>query len=241
MRESEWLTCRDTDPMLRLLQRRKRRPSARKQRLFACACCRRIWASLDGCCRRAVETAERYADDQVSRAELNHCHDAAMNAHRPRESKLQQLQRHARLTLDSHDPVLIAKRAWDAVEGACRPAAALPGKTTLGAAQCAMLVRGETDALDEELAAQADILRDLVGDPFGGEGAVEPCWLAWNDGVVARLARGIYEEHAFERMPVLGDALPEAGCRDEAVLEHCRSAIVHHRGCWVVDRLLGLY
>jgi hypothetical protein len=49
----------------------------------------------------------------------------------------------------------------------------------------------------------------------------------------------VYDERAFDRMPVLGDALEEAGCTDEGVLSHCRSG-VHARGCWVVDALLGL-
>ena len=68
---------------------------------------------------------------------------------------------------------------------------------------------------------------------------LDPAWLAWNDGTVRRLAAAIYEERAFARLPVLGDALEEAGCRDEGVLTHCREPGPHVRGCWLVDLLLG--
>jgi hypothetical protein len=65
-------------------------------------------------------------------------------------------------------------------------------------------------------------------------------WLAANDWAALALARGIYKEGAFERMPVLGDALEDAGCEDEALLTHCREKKLrrHVRGCWTLDALL---
>jgi len=56
---------------------------------------------------------------------------------------------------------------------------------------------------------------------------------------VVQLAEGIYEDRAFDSMPVLGDALEDAGCADEAILRHCRQADEHVRGCWVVDLILN--
>ena len=53
------------------------------------------------------------------------------------------------------------------------------------------------------------------------------------------LAGAIYDERAFDRLPVLGDALEDAGCADAAILAHCRGPGEHVRGCWVVDLLLG--
>jgi hypothetical protein len=197
-----------------------------------------VWDSLDACCRYAVEVAEQYADGATTREELNDAHDTALLNHRPRESKLKRLQRFARMRLDTKDPVIIAKEAWAAVEGACRPAKPLPSKSTFHAAQVALLVSGDPEAKAVEMRCQADILRDLVGNPFASAAAFDKGWLQWNDSAVARLAQGIYREWAFERMPVLGDALPEAGCRDDNVLDHCRSNRPHHRGCWVLDRLL---
>ena len=80
-----------------------------------------------------------------------------------------------------------------------------------------------------------DILRDVAGNPFLPV-AREPRWLMSN---VVELAGIIYEEKAFDRLPILADALMDAGCSDEQVLVHCRSEGPHVRGCWVVDLLLG--
>jgi hypothetical protein len=62
---------------------------------------------------------------------------------------------------------------------------------------------------------------------------------AWRTPAALSLARSMYEERRFEEMPLLGDALEEAGCRDEAILAHCRGPNTHARGCWLVDLLLG--
>jgi len=63
--------------------------------------------------------------------------------------------------------------------------------------------------------------------------------LAWNDHTVPRIAEGIYQERAFDRLPILADALLDAGCEDEDLMHHCRSAGPHVRGCWAVDLVLG--
>jgi hypothetical protein len=65
-------------------------------------------------------------------------------------------------------------------------------------------------------------------------------WTRWNEGTVRGIAEGIYEEGAFARMPILADALLDAGCDDEGMLAHCREQdAVHARGCWVLDLLLN--
>jgi hypothetical protein len=63
--------------------------------------------------------------------------------------------------------------------------------------------------------------------------------LTWNDGTVRRLAEAIYEERAFGRLPILADALLDAGCDNEELIAHCRSEGPHVRGCWAVDLILG--
>jgi carbon storage regulator len=70
--------------------------------------------------------------------------------------------------------------------------------------------------------------------------AFDPAWLAWKDGTVARLARAIHDERAWERLPILADALEEAGCAEAIILGHCRAGTSHLAGCWVVDELLRL-
>jgi len=82
-------------------------------------------------------------------------------------------------------------------------------------------------------------------------------WLTLNDGLIRKIAQAIYEERRFEDMPVLADALQEAGCENADILNHCRGwglvqaspgkgmvwrrgvATTHVRGCWVIDLLLG--
>ncbi|VTT97628.1 Uncharacterized protein (Fragment) OS=uncultured bacterium PE=4 SV=1 [Gemmataceae bacterium] len=91
-------------------------------------------------------------------------------------------------------------------------------------------------AYEDEEVCQAAIVRDIFGNPFRPV-AVDPAWLTAD---VVALARGIYEERAFDRMPILADALQDAGCDNDDVLTHCRDASATHvRGCWVVDLVLG--
>ena len=62
---------------------------------------------------------------------------------------------------------------------------------------------------------------------------------AWRTSDVMLLAQGIYEEKAFDRMPILADALQDAGCDNDDILSHCRdTSLTHVRGCWVVDLVL---
>jgi hypothetical protein len=84
-------------------------------------------------------------------------------------------------------------------------------------------------------ARQAALLLDLVAPPGQG-GAFAP---AWHTEAVVALARGVYESRDFAALPVLADALEDAGCADAHILEHCRVAGSHVRGCWVVDLVLG--
>ena len=62
----------------------------------------------------------------------------------------------------------------------------------------------------------------------------------WRTEDVLGLALGIYEDRAFDRLPMLADALRDAGCDDEQILGHCQSDGPPVRGCWVVDLVLGL-
>lgn len=66
--------------------------------------------------------------------------------------------------------------------------------------------------------------------------ALDPHWLSSS---VAALATGIKAESAYDRMPVLADALEDAGCHNADILAHCRGDGPHVRGCWVVEMLLG--
>jgi hypothetical protein len=68
---------------------------------------------------------------------------------------------------------------------------------------------------------------------------VEPSWLTWDSGAVRGLAQALQDERAFDRLPILADALEEAGCSDAELLSHLRGPGPHTRSCWLVDRLFG--
>ncbi|WP_238602698.1 hypothetical protein [Fimbriiglobus ruber] len=85
------------------------------------------------------------------------------------------------------------------------------------------------------LKRMAEVFRCIFGNPFRPI-TFNPSYLT---PTVLSLAKGIYEDRAFDRMPVLADALQDAGCDNEDILTHCRGPGPHVRGCWVVDLCLG--
>ena len=84
-------------------------------------------------------------------------------------------------------------------------------------------------------ARAANIVRDIFGNPFRSV-SFDP---AWRTSTVVALAQQMYDSRDFSAMPILGDALQDAGCDHADILDHCRSAGSHVRGCWVVDLVLG--
>ena len=81
----------------------------------------------------------------------------------------------------------------------------------------------------------SELVRCILGDPF------RPVTFdaSWHTSTVVALAEGIYADRAFDQLPILADALEDAGCGHPDVLAHCRGDGPHARGCWVVDLVLG--
>lgn len=219
MTESDWTTCTDAAVMLALLQNRGG-VSERKLRLFAVACCRRVWHLLyDGRSRRIVEAGERYADGEGVVERLTGLQTEAVKA-----------AFHAGVdgTEDNDDKWYAAAEAAASV---ARPYLSLSEVASRAASYATNAQHPEQEA---ERAAQADVLRCVFGNVFHPT-TFTPSWRT--DTVVA-LAAQMYVTRDFSIMPVLADALMDAGCCDEVVLEHCRVTTGHHRGCWVVDMVL---
>jgi hypothetical protein len=221
MTEAEWLASKDVTAMLRFLGDRLTR---RKAVLMVCAHNGPKFAELlasypdsrEGALGvRAIEVAERLLSGQAGRAEIDEVRSALDRAH-------------------AEDPggPDVMNSAYDHRCWASTILAVAAGEESLaGASQtpwpwCAF---GGPDAVE--------VIREAFGNPFGP--AIAPGWLAWNDGAVAKLARGIDEERAFDRMPVLADALEDAGCTDRSILAHCRGPGPHVRGCFVLDLILA--
>jgi hypothetical protein len=110
-----------------------------------------------------------------------------------------------------------------------------------GAAYTASVVHSSTNSLRRyrarraEEATQASLLRDIFGNPF--RRVVFDS--AWRTSTAVAIAKGMYESRDFGAMPILADALQDAGCDNDDVLSHCRGPGPHVRGCWVVDLVLG--
>src|SRR5262249_24211602 len=85
-------------------------------------------------------------------------------------------------------------------------------------------------------ARAAALVREVLGNPFRPAG----CEPAWRTETALALARRVYDERAFERLPILADALEDAGCDGAGLLAHLRGGGDHVRGCWALDLVLGL-
>jgi hypothetical protein len=232
MTEADWLACTDPQKMLDSL---RGKASERKLRLFACACCRRVWHLLTReQPRDAVATAERYADGLAGPEELRRGWSAVRKALSvaPLRTGWEEA-----LTAALH----AATPGTLYPEGAAKAAArALSDDRRLRARWYDL----EAAGCPREQAFQCGLLRDLF-TPFGAA-AVSAAWLTWGTGAVASLALGAYEDRQppsgtldTTRLAVLADALEEAGCADADLLGHLRGPGPHVRGCWALDLCLG--
>jgi hypothetical protein len=222
MTEAKWLAWDRPRPMLRLVGKKA---NARKLRLFACACARRVWGRISQKVgRRAVEVAEQFADGLATAEELS----AARSA----------LSRYLS-TFGNTDGASTAYYTTVEDAYACARDTAEFGQET-----AAFKTNVDAATLEEgrraEQRQQCDLLRCVFGPlPFRPPPQLNPAWLAWEAGTVPKLAASVYEERAFDRLPILADALEEAGCTESELLTHLRGPGPHVRGCWALDLLGG--
>ncbi len=247
MTEDEWLNCIDSVPILTFLQNKGAEqgwlsctycrvrcsqqmgfcPAYRKLRLVSCACCHRILSLLPALvCRNVLRALEDYlegATDLTSYVRAYHEFDQTRRSRFPKDATPDDGAWNAlycavhRKWLEHFDKGS-AKDRWRILHAVAMDAAASTGA--------------------DEIRAQADLLRDIFGNPFHPV-MIDSGWLAWNDGTVPKLAQGIYNDRAFDHLPILADALEESGCTNSDILAHCRQPGEHVRGCWVVDLMLG--
>ncbi len=181
----------------------------RKFRLAAAGCCRAAWDRLSAAERDIVETVESYMAGQVKFAEVAAAARRLYNKTR---------RGSAGVSLGHRQPDSSVSNVLHHLLGSSwgGPLPSSPGK-------------GE---LARKLVA---VLRDVFGDPF------HPVELspAWRTPAVSGLARAIHDDRDFDRLPILGDALEDAGCDNPVVLSHCREAVIHVQGCWLVEAILA--
>jgi hypothetical protein len=228
--EVQWLACQDWRPLLEFLGDKV---SDRKLRLFLAACYRQLWGHVPGeVTHAAVTLSEHFAE----------------------AGGVQTIQALVRIPAGS---VVINCGASNPVgplgvlgEGTLQREVDLSASNPLQADLLARLacwrnVMMYPDWLVDSLERaglsrprQAGLFRDVVRGPFRPL-LVRAAWRRWREGTVLGIAQGIYHDRAFEQLPILADALLDAGCADEELLAHCRSGAEHVRGCWAVDCVLG--
>jgi hypothetical protein len=237
MTESEWNTATDPDAMLEFLGRSRFalsksgcRLSARKFRLCAVAVCRRVWPMLaDGRLRTAVETAEKYADGDVTDEELATVHsDADSTSAKLLAAAFTSRSREAGMQANAASAASSALRLFAFDAARC--------STNFACLAASGNAIGENARSYDERLAQAQILRDIFDTPWRPVSAIE---VPSQNFAIARLAADIYEERAFSRLPELAVALEEAGCRDAVLLGHLQGEGPQVKGCWALDTILG--
>lgn len=224
MNEAEWLECNDPDQLLLHVLRRERATNW-KRRCFLVAGGLRLLPLLNESGRAVLLDAEKSLLDN----------DASMLGIAPDErephfclslfeSLRQVVYSFRRLPKDLTPTARAMRAAWY-----------YTGQLGYDPESC----RERYALRDREAAIQVAIVRDLFGNPFRTP-SFDPEWARWRSGMIATWVRTIFREGRFDDLPILGDALEEAGCTQADILEHCREQRVHVRGCWVIDGLLAL-
>jgi hypothetical protein len=232
----------------------RNKTSERKLRLFAVACCRRIWHLMpDDRSRNAVDLAERYADRGVHTSELFEAHVTAGEVVETRfqnpHENLVGLQGLGGFGLyaaamaaeraSSRFPIGMSREEYEAA--LLPPSRFGPGVDTVyGYAARAIHVDEQAPQPVHvggysEWSAQAKIVKEIFGNPFR-EHVFNPAWIT---STVSVLSWQIYNSQDYSLMPILADALQDADCDDEEMLNHCRLNTDHSRGCWIVDDVLS--
>jgi len=227
--EQEWLQSDDLESMLGCLGKvecsrlRLKRIRRRLFRLFACACCAGLsnlipsrWAPA------GVNVAERIADgDSCAEERKAIMRDLAMVSWKG----ISEQERDARAAIGfllEHERHFDHTIAYSSAEGAAQ-----------------FISHARSSTFSAESKHQVRFIHDIFGNPFRPLPKIDPPWLAWNGRTIPTIAQAIYDDRAFDRMPVLADALEEGSCDDDEILNHCRQPGVHVKGCWVLDLLLG--
>jgi len=243
MTRDQWESCTDPTPMLRFLIGTDERVqdlaafpnckvSHRKLRLFACACYWRVRHLLpDPRAQFGIEVAEDFADGRATAADLE---ESSRRLREPLEAMEERWRasrgEEQKMLTPIHGALALALVAmWREA-----PKAAYYASSNATWVYGTILNRR---AIPEEQ-VQCDLLRCIFGGHFLSS-TIPVGILAWNNGTLARIAQSIYEERGFGDLPVLADALEDAGCTNADIFAHCRQPGPHARGCWPVDLLLN--
>jgi hypothetical protein len=220
MTEAEWLSSDNPYLMLEFL---RGRTSDRKLRLIAVASCYRAREFTEHWYHELADVAEAFADGRATAEEMAAVH----SRHRPSNDYG---DRNAFYNTAGPDLAeTIPNLVEDLADWIAQCKVEDEGKS-LGEWE-----QEQSEMRERELAITAQQVREIAGNPFW-PAALEPHWRTRDLVAMAEL---IAEEQAFDRLPILADALEEAGCTNADLLDHLRSPVPHLRGCWALDLILG--
>jgi hypothetical protein len=220
--EEAWRTATNPRHLLRLS---RVRPSGRKYLLLACAVVRHVMPGQRSALGlRVLDELERFAFPQPAKGVKTHLWREVV---RPRCPEV------------PNRPI----RACDQLRDDAPWVSVFDYRLYSLAAVRAADVNAVLDLmLPHPLAARGDrvseLIREVFANPFRPP-VIEPGWLVCNHGAVEHIAEQIAASGNFTDLPILADALEDAGCRDEDLLRHCRESQTHVPGCWALDAVLG--
>jgi hypothetical protein len=248
MTGAEWLAADDPLFLLGHLQERGSL-GARKARLFAVACCRRVWAYLpNDLHREGVEVSARFADGQATEEELNRLSEAlwSLYGEPPGAGYLDQpaemiyLLSYWPLAADWMDAYTGSQQAILLVGHAHRTGQVLRSERWF--ADDGYWEREAESAMVAERAAQVGLIRDIFGNPFQPTPLAPACVTP----ATVSLGQATYDAPTLPaghldatRLSVVADALEDVGCTNAAILAHLRSPGPHVPGCWPLDLVLA--
>jgi hypothetical protein len=233
MTEQEWLQTTDSASMLEHL---RGKVSERKSRLFLAARCRNLWMMTTSEDRAEVDVAEMFADGETD----DHPLASALKSLQEPLARVKRRFARGRRPFYIIDALLTPFRGGsDLPQGKDAADRFLSAAYWTGPAKYAKArINARYAAREAERTKQTATIRCLFGNPFRPV-TLNSAWLTWHGGLLVSMARQMYDSRDFRDLPVLADALEEAGCQDQDILGHCRSGGEHVRGCWVVDLCLG--
>jgi hypothetical protein len=230
-----WAESTDPIRMVRALMRQSRPPTLRKLRLYSVATCRRFRERLPGPeARAAVETLEAYVEGQSTWPDVVAARQRASEAHTHTSAEAFEQRPVATRLAEVHVGYYWQMVDFTLNQSASRWSSHSPNGYDTGYNWVVAGLRADLAARfpDPE---QAALVRCVFGDVARRSGLDRRHVTT----TVATFARQMYESKDFSPMPILADALQDAGCDNDDVLNHCRGAGPHVRGCWVVDLVLG--
>lgn len=192
--------------------------------LYGCALCRELWSLLDTEGKTILEKVEQIADGKNAGLSVEELRNYRLVAHAERK-------------VYYHDAKMMVLNLGQFARG---------WRTDLNIENDAIRIEVPYRIIHEDIYGYDPMIHSSLNrwrtpdPPEMPTGLIDQNWMTWGGGTVAKLAAAIYDGNRFNDLPILADALEEAGCDNPLLLGHARGNVGHHhKGCWLIDLLTG--